>query len=492
MSIPSWLAASLMAASASARAADLGPAVAGAFYPADPAALRSSVEGYLAAASTVSLEGAWAGALVPHAGYDYSAATAAKVFRQLEGRSVATVIVLGTGHHVAIDGAAIAASGSYRTPLGSVAIDAGLAKWLMRLTPLIKEQPDAFAQEHSVEVELPFLQTVLPRARIVPLLMNTEDPESCRKIGDALAQVLKPGKVVLLVSSDLSHYPDEATALAVDSASLTGLLRFPDDPDLFWRTNRLLLQRGGPALVCTECGEAGLLAAQYAMKAIGARPSFLGYSNSGQLPGGDAGRVVGYGAVAWTLRPASAPPELSEAERRELLRLARKALEAKLGKNEDPPPGLWRDAAFDLPAAVFVTLRKKGVPESESLRGCIGGLKADLPLGEAVQAYAVRSALEDSRFSPVKAEELGDLSLEISRLTPFRPAASAEDVRPGQGVLLSQGAKSGLFLPQVWRDLPDKTAFLEELCEQKAGLARDCWKDKSTRFQVFDAEVFEE
>lgn len=471
----------------------LEPQVAGAFYPSDPEELRSTVDSFLEKASTSPIRGELYGALVPHAGYVYSGQTAAEVYRLLKGRRYETVLILASGHRHPVKGAATVASGSFRTPLGEVAVDSSAAKRLMELNRLIEDLPRAFEEEHSVEVQIPFLQRVLePGFKLVPLLMNSEDPEVSRQVGEAVAKLVKPGKVLLLVSSDLAHYPDKETARAVDTASLRALLDMPKDPQYFWRANRFLMQRGGKALVCTYCGEAGVLAAQYAMRELGARGQLLSYTNSGELAHGDPQRTVGYAALLWVRGGAvTKPGRLSGEQRKALLRLSREALTAHLAKEENPKAGLWRDPDFNLPAAVFVTLRRKGVPRGVSLRGCIGSVEPNLPLAEAVQYFAIQSG-HDHRFKPVGASELPGISFEISRLSPFRKASGHEAVKRGQGVVVRQGEKSGLFLPSVWEDIPDKRLFLEEICEQKAGLPRDCWKDPKTEIQVFDSESFEE
>ncbi len=487
-----WAACILFVAAA-ASAKTYPPQVAGAFYPASPAALSAAVDGFLANISTSGDQGELVAALVPHAGYEYSGATAGLAYARLKGRRYETVIVLGTGHHVAIKGAATIGGGELATPLGAVPIDQAAIFKLLKDCPLVQDLPEAFKGEHSVEVQLPFLQRTLAGPfKVVPLLMNSDDPTVSRRVGEALAKLIRPGKSLLIVSSDLSHYPDSVSARAVDQVSLAALTG-SDDPELFWLANRLLMRRGPSSLVCTYCGESGVLAADFAMRTLQARARFLAYLNSGELPNGDASRAVGYAAVLW-LRglPAPPPPKLGDAQRATLLALARQALKDKLERGEDPKSGLWRDPALGLPAAVFVTLRRRDVPRAQSLRGCVGSLTPDLPLAEAVQVYAMRSALEDRRFPPVMADELAGLSIEVSKLSPFRRVANAEAVQKGQGVLAIQGTRSGLFLPQVWEDIPDKTAFLEELCAQKAGLPRDCWKDPRTELQVFDAEAFEE
>lgn len=488
------LPALLAVLAASARADVLPPQVAGSFYPADPVELRSTVDELLKRASTSAVSGTLVAAIVPHAGYVYSGETAARFYRLLKGKRYETVFILASGHKRQVKGAATVASGAMSTPLGEVEIDSRAVSRLRKLEGLVEDLPQAYEGEHSVEVQLPFLQRTLQHGfKIVPLLMNSDDPRVSRNIGAALSRLLGSGKTLLLVSSDLSHYPDKETARIVDTASLQALLRMPQDPRYFRLANRFLLKNGGRSLVCTYCGEAAVLAAQNAMKVLGAQGNLLAYVNSGELAHGDPSRAVGYAALVWTKggkAPAAAP--LSQEQRRALLKLSRDTLRAYLEKGEEPKERLWPDPDFDLPAAVFVTLRRKNVPRRLSLRGCIGSLVPELPLAQAVEYFSLQSALRDQRFAPVKAEELSALSIEISKLSPMRKVAGHAAVKKGQGVMLRQGNSSGLLLPSVWEDIPDKVEFLSEACEQKAGLARDCWKNAETEIRVFDSESFGE
>lgn len=242
----------LLAFVLSARAAAVAPQVAGSFYPAGTDELRGAVDGYLSAASSAASLGEILGLLAPHAGYPYSGRTAADAYKALLGRSYDTVFILATGHRTSVAGAATLAEGGFTTPLGVVEVDSRAVAGLMKLSSLITPFPVAFIGEHSVEVQLPFLQrTLLPGFKVVPLLMNTQDAGVMRRVGSAVAQLCKPGRTLLLVSSDLSHYSDKATAGVVDAATLAALTGRPDDPDYFWSTNRALMRRAGNGLVCT-------------------------------------------------------------------------------------------------------------------------------------------------------------------------------------------------------------------------------------------------
>ncbi len=464
------------------------PAVAGQFYPADPEALRSNVDGFLSRAARHPLEGELVAILVPHAGYEYSGAVAAEGFRAIAS-DPATVVLLGPSHHVGVRGAALVAHGSFRTPLGTVPIDETLAGRLLAASPVFAEQADAHAPEHSLEVQLPFLQRRFKNFRIVPILMNTDDREVARKAGLAIAEAIRGRKVLLVISSDLSHYPPRDTARAVDETFLRALARL--DPEFQQLTGHWLMSRGEPQEETVACGETALWAGLYAVRALGAdRAQLLRYANSGEIVPATAGRSVGYGAVAF-VRSGRAPRTeftLDEPARKRLLAAARSSIaEGLAGKTFALEP-LQDDRDFNLPAAVFVTLTQGG-----HLRGCIGTTVPQFGLWEAVRYFARSAAFEDQRFKPLEPRELAATHIEISILSSPHRVTNAGAIVPGRdGVVVRKGSRSGLFLSTVWEQLPDKTQFLDEVCSQKAGLSPDCWKDPSVELQVFRSEVFAE
>jgi hypothetical protein len=464
------------------------PAVAGQFYPADAGALSAAIEGFLAKAPSQALSGQIVAMLVPHAGITFSGATAARAFKLLKAGQWDDVIVIGTGHYKALNGAAIY-PGAYSTPEGVMPYDVEMARKLAESTPLIKFDASAHDKEHSIEVEIPFLRHRLGSVKVVGLVMNTEDLESAKAIGHALALVSRGKKVLLVASSDQSHYPSGRLSDIVDRTTLEALKTM--DPAYFWLTNRLLMNRGLKSLVVTYCGEGAVIAVMQAAKELGAdQAKVLSHVNSGDvISEHDYNKVVGYAAVVFLKSgqlPAPAP--LSGAQRKELLGLARHGIESYLSTGKMPAVALSGDPRLDLPGAVFVTLEKK----SGELRGCIGSLKAQESLAESVVHNAVASAVSDSRFKPVEPAELNGLRIEISLLSQARPVAAAADIRKGDGVVVEEGEHSGVFLPQVWDELPDKDTFLGRLCSEKAGLPRDCYKDSMSKFKVFAVEIVRE
>ncbi|MBI4397017.1 MAG: AmmeMemoRadiSam system protein B, partial [Elusimicrobia bacterium] len=465
------------------------PAVAGQFYPEDPDRLRRTVDELVDRAGVHDLMAPVVAVLVPHAGYVFSGAVAAEGFKAV-GTDWRTVVLLGPSHHVPVRGAAVFSRGAYVTPLGRVRVDEDLAGRLLKVSPLFQDLPDAHAREHSLEVELPFLQRLLTDFKIVPITLNDDDPDTLRRIGEAVARVVKGRKALIVISSDLSHYPDQETARRADGTLLRAVEGM--DPETVQRTSRILLGRREPGLATMACGEAALLAGLHSVRALKAdRAAVLKYANSGDVEqAGDPSRVVGYAAVAFVKSgEPRAPVSGHDGDAKtSLLEEARRSLaEAFEGKPYEPR-ALSQKSEWNMPAAVFVTLTKRG-----RLRGCIGTTVPQTSLLEGVRYFARAAAFEDSRFQPLEPQELDGVRIEISVLSQPRAVENAEAIEPGRhGVVVRQGRRSGLFLPTVWEQLPGKKEFLSRLCTEKAGLPAECWQDPAVELQVFTSDVFEE
>jgi len=462
------------------------PAVAGAFYPADAAGLSAAVDKYLAGGGPRKSPGEIAAVLVPHAGYAYSGALAGLAFRHI-GDGYDTVVVLATGHTEGVKGAALLASDAYKTPLGRVEPDRELAAALVKASPLFEDRPSAHLREHAVEVQLPFLQRKLKRPfRLLAATLNTADPVTARAVGAALAGALKGKKALIVISADFSHYPSREDAAASDGAMLLAIQAM--DPDLVLAAAKFMEQKNVPGLETCACGGAAVAAGLEAARRLGAR-SFqaLKISESySENPAGDPGRVVGYISGLFLKAGKPSALELDKAQRSALLREARLTLERHFD-GKDQPRGLAADPRLNLPGAVFVTLTKDG-----NLRGCVGTVTPSLTLADAVRYAAYSAALRDGRFRPVEKSELAGLRIEVSVLSPMAPARPG-DIKPRvHGAVVMKDGKSGLFLPQVWEQIPGKDDFMGELCEQKAGLPRDCWKDAGTELYSFTVDSFEE
>ncbi|MFN3966615.1 MAG: AmmeMemoRadiSam system protein B [Endomicrobiia bacterium] len=480
------------------------PAVSGQFYPSDKESLQKTIQTFLSNVPSFIKESAPSeiyGIIVPHAGYIFSGQVAGYGFKILEGKNYDTVILIGQSHHYYLSKAVLFDGDGFSTPLGNVLTDKEFISKLSKKSEIFEINNHAHIPEHSLEVELPFLQVVLKnKFKIVPILVSSFSIEKCKEIAESIVSIINtfPNKKFLFViSTDMSHYPKYEDANLVDREALKTLEKF--DPELLKKTNDSILSKGYKNLSCVFCGEQAVLTGMYATKILGADTAkVLYYANSGDVPRyGDMSRVVGYCAVAFGVskekilqkKEAEKMPEFSISEKNQkiLLELARRTIKEYLGSKKIPPFET-DDPELKAPSAVFVTLNK-----FHNLRGCIGTTVPQLPLYQAVQQMAIASAFEDYRFSPVSESELKDIKIEISVLSPLKKVKSADEIKPNvHGVVVRRGGRSGLFLPQVWEHFSKKEDFLNELCYQKAGLNPDAWRDPSTELYIFTVFAFEE
>ena len=468
------------------------PAVAGLFYPKDPAVLSQALDQLLANATTHSLDGDLRALICPHAGYQFSGPIAATGFRLLAGRQYSTVVLLAVSHYAAFAGASVANADLYRTPLGDVPV-APQARALAQVQPFVLEprvalrRPEWASQashavppagadtpetwEHSGEVEVPFLQKMLKNFTLVPVVTGDVDPA---RMAQALAAQWNE-QTLIVASTDLSHYHPYANAQALDRVTLNAIVNF----------DFAQMVAAGDA-----CGKTPVLALMHLAKLKGWKAKLLDYRNSGDTAGNKQG-VVGYGAIAFY---APKPQQFSAAERRQLIGLARQALRSAVTRSpivEPNPESL--PPKFNEPTGCFVTLTKQG-----QLRGCIGHITPQEALSKAVTDNAQSAALHDGRFQPVQPAELDQLEIEISVLTVPEPLSfsSPEDLlnklQPHRdGVVLRLGPAGATYLPQVWEQLPDKVNFLNSLA-QKAGCAATDWRKPGTKVFIYHVESFHE
>jgi len=264
-------------------------AVAGTWYPGTAAGLVREVEGYLAEAKPVAPAGRLVALVSPHAGLRYSGPVAAWGYSLLRSLASRTVVLVGPSHRARFDGVALPGASAFETPLGRAIVDEDLARAL-RAEPGIVDLPAAHRDEHSLEMQLPFLQHLLPEARIVPLLMGGQDPPEVLGLARALGRVLAGRNVLLVASSDLSHYQPEPVAHELDALVAARVARF--DPEGLLR---LLEAREGHA-----CGGGPVVAVMMAARALGAgRAQVLRYATSGDVGEQDRSRVVGYLSAAF-------------------------------------------------------------------------------------------------------------------------------------------------------------------------------------------------
>lgn len=423
-------------------------AVAGRFYPREPASIRAALEGYLSGPpASADVPKAL---IVPHAGWIYSGEIAATAYRQLTGHrgEITRIVLLGPAHRVHVRGLARVSAAALATPLGALRVDERLDE----LVPWVPADDAAHAEEHALEVQLPFLRHLFgDRATIAPFVVGDAAPSEVARVLEAL---WGGDETLIVVSSDLSHYLPYDEARQVDADTARAIVH---------RTTEL----GGEQ----ACGARPILGLLEVARLKGLEVSVLDLRTSGDTAG-DRGQVVGYGAFAvW--RPAR-PPRADE-RGPVLLALARAAMERALGARTSGD-AILSHGWLDVPGATFVTLRNK----DGELHGCIGSLEPRRPLGVDVQRNAVSAAVEDPRAPMVGPEAAADLRVEVSVLGPMEPIAFRDradllgQLTHDDGVLLTWDGHRGTYLPQVWEDLPDASAFLASL-ERKAGIPSRAW-----------------
>ncbi len=443
------------------------PAVAGAFYPADKQALTAMVDDFLSRAKTTPVEGKLIALIAPHAGYQYSGQVAAYAYRHLQERPVDTVILIGPSHYAEVNGAVVYASGGMRTPLGTIKINDRLAKKLIDPKAGVTASTSAFEKEHSIEVQLPFLQRTLTRFTIVPVLIGRPTQESFDSLIRSLTSIVAENpKTIIIASTDLSHYHDYRTAKKMDGTVTNAVARMSVE-DL---EQRLRSSEG------EMCGGYAVLVAMAAARRLGATNGVLfNAANSGDVTN-DRTRVVGYAALGLY------KSALTAEQQRELLALARRTIESyvKHGKTPQFEP---KDARLAANGAVFVTINRSG-----RLRGCIGNIEPVMPLFKSVITNAVSACSRDPRFEPMTPQELNDMSVEVTVLSPLELLLDVKNIRIGtHGLYLVKGWNSGILLPQVAEEYHwDVPTFLEQV-SIKAGLPKDAWKD--AQLYSFTADI---
>lgn len=428
-------------------------ALAGSFYPASPEVLRQDVQLRLQRAQQrVSNQGlAPKMLIVPHAGHVYSGNLAALAYASLGAGAaqLERVVILAPAHRVAFDGLALPGVDAMATPLGDMPLD-GPARQALATLPTVSQRADVHAQEHAVEVHLPFLQVLTPKVKLVPLVVGRATGE---QVAQAIDLLWGGPETLIVISSDLSHFHAYEDAQRLDRDTLQRILRL----------QRLSSHQ-------QACGATPINGAIEVAKRRGLRPQELGLMNSGDTPRGDRQRVVGYGAVAFV----AATQVNREQAGQTLLQLARDSIEAKLS-GAPAMSRAWPEW-LQHPGASFVTLTIGG-----QLRGCIGSLQAHRRLLDDVRHNAVAAATQDPRFKPLTPAEWARTRIEVSLLStpqPLRFSDEADALRQVQagrhGVILSHRSGRSTFLPQVWAQLPDKAQFWAQL-KRKAGWAPEFW-----------------
>jgi AmmeMemoRadiSam system protein B/AmmeMemoRadiSam system protein A len=473
------------------------PAVAGKFYSDDETFLKKGLQYFFTDAIKAKVNKP-SGIIVPHAGYIFSGQIAADAYNQARDHHYDVVVIMGTNHTTpGFFKISIYPRKGYQTPLGLAEIDEELADELIEMNGKYTFDARVHTHEHSVEVQVPFIQHLFSGVKILPVVIGSADPELCTQFGKDLASVLKDRNALIVASSDLSHYPSCVDARNVDKETLESIVQL--DPSFVSSTVAKQMKKPVEGLSTCACGEGPILTLIEAAKLLGANcGTVISYANSGETSFGDKDRVVGYGAVSFSIEKnckgsdilkensvKNSSKNLRKSDKKMLLAFARKSIQQYLESETIPLPRGFNHS-LNRKQAAFVTLRKHGI-----LRGCIGHMTDNRPLCEVVGAMALQSAFNDMRFNPVKLDELPSIDIEISILTPFKKIKDEHEIVLGRdGVLLKKDNRQAVYLPQVGSETGwGLQEYLEHLCS-KAGLPPDGWKD--AQLFTFRTEILHE
>jgi AmmeMemoRadiSam system protein B/AmmeMemoRadiSam system protein A len=453
-------------------------AVAGQFYPANASEIEATLakynkildEYFQAHKEVASLQPK--AVIVPHAGYVYSGFTANVAFRLLSHSDFKHIVVIGPSHRVYLKGTSMAMYDSYATPLGALKTDSSVMQKLKEKFAL-GFVPEAH-HEHSTEVQMPFIKHYFPDASVVEMVYGDESSQNLAKM---IEYLLTLSQTAVVISTDLSHFYDINKANKLDTICMDAVRTLDVN----------MLNKG-----CEACGKLGVEAMILAAKTAHLQPKLLDYRTSADASG-DKSSVVGYVSVAFV--EESTVTETDEEKKKVLLKLARESIAQAVGKENHLSVDtlIEQNPWLKEKGAAFVTLNTK----EGALRGCIGSLVAHRKLYEDVITNAQNAALHDPRFVALNKDELDNVKVEVSVLTPAQPLeySSIEDLKSKinvgkDGVVLKHGQYQATFLPQVWEQLPSFELFFAHLCK-KAGLKEMCLADKP-EISVYHVKKYEE
>jgi hypothetical protein len=468
------------------------------FYEGNPQKLSQELDSFLNLHSKSVRYDNLAALIVPHAGYYFSGNVAASAYMSINPtKSYKRIFLLGPSHHQWLDGASVNTEVDYyATPLGNVKVDVETALQLLATDSddggVFFYRKEAHENEHCLEVQLPFLQRRFDNVPpIIPIIISTNDYTKLKR----MAETLKPyfnDENLFIISSDFSHYPSYKDAYEVDAK--TGKAVESGNVSEFIATIEANARSGKRNLATSACGEFAIITLML-MLDNNYEVKHLMYQNSGDIDNHDHNRVVGYHSFAVLRKPSSEEAFiLSDSDKQQLKEIALNSIKDSLDKRywftpsyrrNEPISPLTISPSLKRKCGAFVSLHKYG-----QLRGCLGHFGEDIPLHEVVAKMARLAAFEDPRFPPLRREELEDLDIEISVLTPMRRIYSIDEFQLHKhGIYIQKGYQSGTFLPQIADEVNwTKEEFLGYCSRDKAGLGWDGWRD--AELYVYEAIVF--
>lgn len=464
--------------------------LAGKWYRASPSALSKELSGYLDKAKNRKIKGTVVSVISPHAGFSYSGPVAAHSFKALAAADPKTLIVVGFTHMRFYPGTiSVFTQDAFVTPLGKAEINSDITSKLLLYDPAIKDIPEAFDGENSIEMLIPFIQSSLPEVKVVLVAVCDQNKETADILAEALYSVMSEDETIMAVAStDMCHGLGQKETVKKDSLTIEKLAAM--EPYGYYRYS---LEHNHELM----CGQGAVYAVMKASQKIGANNfEVLKYATSADTSG-DKTSVVGYLSAAFVIdgerKPRDAGVEKEEemfslAEKKKLLKIARDTIDSYLSTGEKPDLDI-KDNNLNLELGGFVTLHEKG-----SLRGCIGKMVGDGPFYRTVMDMAISAAFHDPRFSQVRMGEMDDIDIEISALSVMEKINDPSEIVMGKhGVMVKMGSRSGVYLPQVAKETNwSRDEFMDSLCAQKARIPQSAWRTGDAEIFIFTAEVFSE
>ena len=474
---------------------DRQPYAAGRFYPADKNELSKDLSQLFENCKKSSTIWQVRAIISPHAGYVFSGEIAASAYSAIPKNAVyKNIFIIGSSHVMYFDGASVYNTGDYITPLGKVTVNREIADKLILDNKVFAFPTTAHIQEHSIEVQIPFIQSYFKNIPpIIPIIIGTDKENTIKKIAEALRPWFTPENL-FIISSDFSHYP--AYKDAVENDSLTAMSIISGKPRIFLNTLRNNASKNISGLATSMCGwTSGLTLLYLAEGNDKLETKRLDYCNSGDSPSGGKAEVVGYNAMVMIDKDQSSSlPHTSGnsfsftmEEKKKLFDIAKKSIESRFTDYKYVMDERSMPDDLKKPMGAFVTLKING-----ALRGCIGRFFSEEPLYNVVSESAISSAFEDPRFSPLTKDEYKVTNIEITVIGPLKKINNINEIVLGKhGIYIKKGLRAGTMLPQVATENGwSLEEFLGYTSRDKAGLGWDGWKD--AEISIYEGVVLED
>jgi MEMO1 family protein len=475
---------------------DRQPVAAGRFYPADKSELSDNLSRLFKNCKKPPANWQVRAIISPHAGYIFSGGIAASAYSAIPMNAVyKNIFIIGSSHVMYFDGASVYNTGDYITPLGKVPVNKEIAEKLIHSSKVFAFPTTAHVQEHSIEVQIPFIQYYFKDIPpIIPVIIGTDKESTIKKIAEALRPWFTPDNL-FIISSDFSHYP--AYKDAIENDSLTAMSIISGKPGTFLNTLSNNASKNIRGLATSMCGwTSGLTLLYLAEGNSSLETKRLDYCNSGDSPSGGKAEVVGYNAMVMIDKGRSSTHSstsdnsfsFTREDKKQLFDIAKKAIESRFTDNKEYVPD-ERSISEDLkkPMGAFVTLKING-----ALRGCIGRFFSAEPLYTVVRESAISSAFEDPRFSPLTKAEYKNADIEITVIGPLKKINNINEIVLGKhGIYIKKGLRAGTMLPQVATENGwSLEEFLGYTSRDKAGIGWDGWKD--AEISIYEGVVLED